>query len=239
MHQDTRQSGSSPATSLPVCVLPQGETGDGENTRLFNINSRGATLLLARVPELGQLLQLRLPAANRPQGRGVLWALVWAITPPDARLAPGAPGGLHRVSVLFVGEEIPRAEGSAPRYTYLAEEDGRFRLQRPQAEAALPAGRASRRHSRIRIPVEVTLQLLGEDGGVAASEQTVTENISRGGAAVLTSLDAAPHSLVRLTSERLGVSVTGVVRSRRTGPDHIPRLHLEFIDGQWPMEKLQ
>ena len=239
MHQDTRQSGSSPATSLPVCVLPQGETGDGENTRLFNINSRGANLLLANAPELGQLLQLQLPAANRAQGRGVLWALVWAITPPDARLAPGAGGGLHRVSVIFVGEEVPRGEGSAPRYTYLAEEDGRFRLQRPQAEAAHSDGRAARRHSRIRIPVEVTLELLGEDGGVAACEQTVTENISRGGAAVLTSLVAAPRQLVRLTSESLGVAITAVVRTRRAGSGGVCRLHLAFIDGQWPIERLQ
>jgi hypothetical protein len=242
MHEDPRQNGSPTPTSLPVCVLPYGGAGEEEATRLFNITARGATLLLARAPELGQLLQLRLPdAAGRPQakGRGILRALVWATTPADSRLSAGAGGGLHRVSVIFVGEEIPEGEGDAPRYAYLAEEDGRFRLQRPQSETPKATGRRSRRHSHIRIPVEVTIELLGADGAAVEREQTVTENISRGGAAVLTSLAAAPRQLVRLSSERLGVALTAVVRTRRKGPDGIPRLHLEFIDGQWPMERLQ
>jgi hypothetical protein len=223
-------------------VLPHGEAGDGEATRLFNITSRGASLLLAHAPELGQLLQLKLPDAGRPRalGRGLLCALVWAVTPPDSRLAVGAAGGgLHRVSVIFVGDELPEGEGGAPRYTYLAEEDGRFRLQRPQADPPRPAGRRSRRQSRIHIPVEVTVELLGADGAVVAREQTVTENISRGGAAVLTSLVAAPRQLVRLTSESLGVAITAVVRTRRAGSGGVCRLHLEFVDGQWPIERLQ
>jgi len=242
MHEETRQHGPAAPPSLPVCVLPHGDAGGEEATRLFNLTSRGATLLLARVPELGQLLRLRLPAAGRPraEGRRLLWALVWAVTPPDSRLTAGAAGGgLHRVSVVFVGEEIPSADGAPPRYTYLVEEDGRFRLERPQAEPPRPAGRRARRHSRIRLPVEVTLEVLDAGGAPAAREQTVTENISRGGAAVLTSLPVKARQLVRLTSERLGVCITALVRARRTGPDGVPRLHLEFTDGQWPIERLQ
>jgi hypothetical protein len=242
MREETRQPGPSAPTSLPVRVLPHGEEGGGESTRLFNISARGATLLLARAPELGQLLRLQLTAPGRAPSKqsGLLLALVWAVTPPDSRLAVGAAGeGLHRVSVLFVDDEAPAPDAAASRYTYLAEDDGRFRLQRPQADPPRAAGRRSRRHSRIRIPVEVTLELLGADGAPTAREQTVTENISRGGAAVLTSLDAAARHLVRLTSARLGVAITAVVRARRKGPDQIPRLHLEFIDGQWPIERLQ
>lgn len=242
MPEQTRQPGPAAPPSLPVCVRPEGEAGAEEATRLYNITSRGATLLLARAPELGQLLHLRLPDPGRPkaQGRARLCALVWAVTPPDPTLSAGAHGGgLHRVSVVFVGEEIPASGDASPRYDYLAEEDGRFRLQRLAADAPRAAGRVARRHSRIRVPVEVSVELLGADGAAVAREQTVTENISRGGAAVLTSLEAAPRQLVRVASERHGVRLTATVRSRRRGPDGITRLHLEFIDGQWPMGQLR
>jgi hypothetical protein len=239
---DANSSFTSP--SLPVFVRPHGPAGDAgeEATRLFNITSRSATLLLTRPPELGQLLRLTLPPARQqpaqPRGNNFLWALVWAVAPPgeggdregDAR---------HHVSVVFVGDEIPAGGDGSPRYTFLAEEDGRFRLQRLLADPLPPARRRQRRESRISIPVEVTVETLGADGLATSREQTVTENISRHGAAVWTSLAAAPPQLVRLTSKRPRVSITAVVRARRTGPDGITRLHLEFIDGQWPVEKMQ
>ena len=233
------------APSLPVSVCPQGpggEVGEEEATRLYNITSRSGTLLLSRPPEPGQLLRLTLPSTRRPSvpAPSYLWALVWATSPADADPAGGEDDdGRHRVSVVFVGEEIPTGGADAPLYTYLAEEDGYFRLQQALADPLPPPRREQRRESRVRIPVEVIVEVLGADGSVAMSEQTVTENISRRGAAVLTSLDIRAHQLVRLTSERHGVSITAVVRARRTGPDQLTRLHLEFVDGQWPVEQMQ
>ena len=36
-----------------------------------------------------------------------------------------------------------------------------------------------------------------------------------------------------------GGLVVAAVRAARTGPDGIPRLHLEFIDRQWPLEGIE
>ena len=232
------------APSLPVLVRAQGPAGDAgeEATRLFNITSRSATLLLTRPPELGQLLRLTLPSAGptpaAAQGRGSLWALVWAVAP---RREDGgeADGGRHHVSVVFVGDEIPSGGEGPPRYTFLAEEDGRFRLQRLLADTLPPSRLRRQRESRLAIPVEVSLETLAPDGSATAREQTVTENISPSGAAVWTSLDARQQHLVRLTSERHDVRLTAVVRGRRAGPDGITRLHLEFLDGQWPVERMK
>lgn len=241
MREQSNANSSFTSPSLPVLVRPHGPAGDAgeEATRLFNITSRSATLLLTRAPELGQLLRLTLPAARpqpgRPRDKHFLWALVWAVAPPG-----GVAGDArHLVSVVFVGDEIPTGGDGSRRYTFLAEEDGRFRLQRLLADPLPPARRRQRRESRVSIPVEVTVETLGADGSATSREQTVTENISRGGAAVWTSLDAAPRQLVRISSERYRVSITAVVRARRTGPDGITRLHLEFIDGRWPIEQMQ
>lgn len=237
---DAKPSPLSTAT-LNVVACPQ-EGGEPEEACLCNLSARGATLLIARPPEPGQLLRLTLPSpvAAPARKQKYLWALVWAVAPPDAGRDADLPEDpRHRASVIFVGEEIPTGDREAARYAYLAEEDGRFRLQRLLADARPPSRRRNRRESRISIPVEVTVEALDADGAATQSEQTVTENISRGGAAVWTSLPVRAQQLVRLTSPRHGVSIVALVRARRAGPDGITRLHLEFIDGQWPLERMQ
>ncbi len=218
---------------LPVGVRWRERTGEErrETSQLLNVTPRSATLTLEAPPDLGQLLCLTLPGSHRAPGAAPnnLWALVWATAEAGKR---------HSVSVVFVCEEVPvgRGEQCEPLFSYLAEEDGRFRLQMMMADSAL-GNHDKRRESRVSIPVEVTLEELADDGAVERRELTVTENLSRGGAAVWTSLPAAEGRRVKLSSDLHGVSLTAVVRLRRTGPDGITRLHLEFADGRWPPER--
>ena len=44
---------------------------------------------------------------------------------------------------------------------------------------------------------------------------------------------------VRLRSARFSLSVLAIVRHTRKGEDNIERLHLEFVDRQWPLEILE
>jgi hypothetical protein len=71
---------------------------------------------------------------------------------------------------------------------------------------------------------------------VLHSEVTVTENISRRGAACYTTLRATPGNLLRVTSQQTDFSTTAVVRKCRTGADNIPRVHLEFVGDEWPLD---
>jgi hypothetical protein len=86
------------------------------------------------------------------------------------------------------------------------------------------------------MPVEVIVELLDGREGVAASEQTVTENISRRGASVFTTLVAERGRFVRLRSARYSLAVLAVVRAWRRGADNISRLHMEFVDREWPLD---
>ncbi len=168
-----------------------------------------------------------------------LWALVWAVSRAAARGGDAAARRNH-VSVVFLGGEAPAAhdEQRAGFYAYLAEEDGRFRLQHEAGgmEAALSEA-SNRRDSRLLLPIEVTVEILNEDGTASAREQTVTENISRRGACVWTMFGVGQGSFVRVICERQNVSLIAIVRARRTGDDGIARLHLEFVDGQWPLDR--
>jgi hypothetical protein len=242
----TTQTGERPALS----VVARWREGEGvervETTTLHGATPRSATLTLEGQPELGQLLCLLLPsAASRAAGVGEsetlnrLWALVWAVSRAAVR-GGDEPSRRNHVSVVFLGGEAPvtHDEQRVGFYAYLAEDDGRFRLQHEAGgmEAALSEA-SNRRDSRLLLPVEVTVELLKEDGTAAAREQTVTENISRRGACVWTMFGVGQGSFVRVSSERQNVSLIAIVRARRTGDDGIGRLHLEFVDGQWPLDR--
>jgi hypothetical protein len=68
---------------------------------------------------------------------------------------------------------------------------------------------------------------------------TVTENISRRGAAIFTSLAVERGRFVRLSSSQYGIVVAAAVRACRKASGGVMRLHLEFIDRQWPLEGIE
>jgi hypothetical protein len=79
------------------------------------------------------------------------------------------------------------------------------------------------------------LELVNENGVVVASEQTVTEDISPHGATLFTTLDLQQGRFIRLRSEQYRITAHAAIRSRHTGADGIARLHVEFIDKEWPL----
>jgi hypothetical protein len=89
--------------------------------------------------------------------------------------------------------------------------------------------------TRHNIPVEVLIEVFARDGGISASESTVTENISPEGASVFTTLDLLPGRFVKISSQQYPSAMLAVVRDRRTAPDGIGRLHLEFVGSEWPL----
>ena len=82
----------------------------------------------------------------------------------------------------------------------------------------------------------MTLQTFSEKGEVEKTELTVTENISRKGATVFTTLDVPIGRFVRLTSAEFNLMVHAVVRARSKSAGGMPRIHVEFIDREWPVD---
>ncbi len=103
-----------------------------------------------------------------------------------------------------------------------------------QMLGAMPSA-SERMYTRHSIAVDVLLETLDEKGMVAQSENTVTENISARGATLFTSLAIAEGRFVRLNSQQYNVTVIAAVRSSSQGADGIRRIHVEFIDREWPL----
>lgn len=235
------------ALALPVRVEVQIDHNFAWNevTRLEDISAFGAGFNLKRPVKRGRLVVMSLPMPRQlrsydflePQYR--VWGLVRRCVPTGGN--PAAE--LYATGVAFIGKNPPPSYKENPSKLFdLADRDdgGLWQLvaadPRPD-ETTLPA--YLRRHTRFPIPESLLLEMLDENGDVAASEVTVTENLSIGGAAVFTSFNVAVGAFLRVKSERHNVTIISVVRGKRVAPDGVVRLHLEFIDHLFPLEGIE
>jgi hypothetical protein len=216
-----------------------------EMTRLEDISAFGAGFNLKRPVKRGRLVVVSVPMPRQlrcydylePQYR--IWGLVRRCIPLGTN--PGAES--YAIGIAFIGKHPPQsfAENPSTLYDIAQREDGGL-WQLVEAEAMpdendLPP--YLRRHTRFAIPESLLLELLDENGDVAASEVTVTENLSLGGASVFTSFNVETGSFLRVKSERRDLSIISIVRGKRLGEDGIVRLHLEFIDHFFPLEGIE
>jgi len=232
------------ALGLPVRVHGR-ETSDHEweeMSRLVDVTPFGARLRLKRPTEIGRLLHLtmamprQLRCFDHIEDQYRIWSLVRNVKLLDPKSQRGA---VVEIGVAFVGKRPPQS--------FLADPSNRYQIAKSSSEALLwsikeesddsveqlPAEkRADTRHN---IPIEVLIEPFVEGGAFEQSESTVTENISRRGAVVFTTLELARGRFVRITSQRHDVQVLAVVRAFRWGPDGIGRLHLEFVGSEWPL----
>jgi hypothetical protein len=232
--------------ALPVRVHCR-ETAEHEwveMSRLIDVTPFGTRFALSRPTERGRLLHLTLPMPRQLrcfdhiEDQYRVWSVVCRVA-----VAPefGAEGGEARfeVGVAFTGKRPPPSYLKEPTTLYevdsVSAEDNMWKLREVERKAAVSRSE----QTRLRMALPVTVEVFDENGRVALSEQTVTENLSPRGAAVWTTLKVERGRFVRLTSSETGMSVVAAVRAARMGADGIPRLHLEFIDKQWPLEGIE
>ena len=235
-----------------------------EVTRLIDVTPFGAGFTLRRITEPGRLLHLTLPMPRQlrcfdyVEQQYRVWALIRHLKrhEPDGAAqraheqAGAATGAAARfeVGVAFIGAYPPASYLKDPTTRYeVAPSPGESGLWsvREKKETdegaggdATHAGQRSA-ETRLQVPLDVLIEVVNEQGETEVREQTVTENLSRRGAAVYTSLRIERGSFVRMTNVQTGLVVFAAVRARRTGADGIPRLHLEFIDQLWPLEGME
>ncbi len=227
---------------LPVRVQCR-ETPDFEwveMTRLIDVTPFGAGFTLKHPVEKGRLLHMTIPMPRQLrvfdhiEDQYKVWALVRYVRPLPAE-ADKEP--VFEVGVAFVGKRAPKSfqEDPAKRYE-VASSPTEMGLAEDSDQMLRPLPSASQREfTRHSIPVDILLEILDEKGLVAQSENTVTENISPKGATLFTSMAILEGRFVRLHSQQYQVTVFAAVRSSSKGADGFRRIHVEFIDRQWPL----
>jgi len=224
---------------IPVRVVCR-ETPDFEwmeVTRLQNVTPFGAGFTLKRPTEKGRILHMTIPMPRQlrvfdhAEDQYRVWALVRFV---KGKTNPENNSPFFDIGVAFIGKRAPASYQNEPWRRY---EIATSSLQQMiTVEEMHVMGTADQRvHTRHFIPVDVLLETLDEKSEVDKSESTVTENISRKGATIFTSLRLPVGRFIRLTSAQYGLTVFAVIRSLSTGADGIPRIHVEFIDKEWPL----
>jgi hypothetical protein len=232
--------------ALPVRVHCR-ETAEhewDEVSRLVDVTPFGARFALTHPTERGRLLHLTLPMPRQLrcfdhiEDQYRVWALVCRVTTSPEF---GAGGGDTRfeVGVAFTGKRPPASYAKEPATLYEVDRVSAENNMWSVREVERPSAAARSEQTRLQMALSVQLEVFDNEGRVTATEQTVTENISPRGAAVWTTLKVERGRFVRLTSIDTGLAVVAAVRAARTGPDGIPRLHLEFIDRNWPLEGIE
>jgi hypothetical protein len=208
------------ALTIPVKV--DGFDAEGpwqEMTTSVDTSANGAAFTLRHPAQFGQVLLLSLPLPKRFRQYDLTdpsyhtYAVVRRVEPMKERAVLG---------VMFLGKSPPRGFEKNPA--------GRYLLSQDQA----PGTRAERRqHMRHELPYN--LKLSRQDHGAGPQqEQTVAENLSKGGARVLTSLPVVKGEIVIVEEVGGPFRTRAEIRNIYIGKDKIPRLNLKFLDDEAP-----
>jgi hypothetical protein len=226
------------ALHLPVRIQGR-ETPDfawTEVTRLNNVTPFGAGFTIKRPTEKGRLLFMTIPMPRQlrvfdhVEDQYRVWAVVRYM---KARTSKGMT--TFDVGVAFIGKRAPSSYEQEPWKRYDVSTTT-FEALTSADDIVTPLPTADQRvYTRHNIAVDMKVELVDENGAVVESEHTVTENISSHGATLFTTLQIAQGRFIRLTSAQYNMTVHAAVRTRSTGVDGVPRIHVEFIDKEWPL----
>lgn len=210
-----------PRMSLSVTVRVQAHDPDGtpweEMTATDDASYGGASFPLKHPHGVGQVLSLSLPLPRNFR-RYDLTETSYKIFALVRNTRAGSEGE-HVAGVMFIGRVPPKGYDVRP--------GGRYRL--PDDPKTGPvAGAERRRHERLQLFVNLRLRRVGISGTL--EEQTVTENVCRGGARVFTTLPVSRGETLTVTDLADKVAAEALVRNVFVGPDRVTRLNLQFPD---------
>jgi PilZ domain len=210
-----------------------------EITRLIDVTPFGAGFTLKRPIEKGRLVHMTIPMPRQlrvfdhVEDQYRVWALVRYVRPTAP---PGSETVLFEVGVAFIGKRPPRSYEEDPSKRY---EIGNVTPDQLNAiEELTPDELTSsdkRTRTRHNIPVDMLIETFNDKGEVEQREHTVTENISQTGAAIYTTLPLPVGRFIRLSSEQYKLAVYAAVRGLSMGPAGVSRIHVEFVDREWPL----
>ena len=208
-----------------------------ENTELVSLSRSGAGFYLIRKCEVGSLVSLMLPMPKHLRCYDTdkefyrVWGLVQHCSPVS-----GEGNAVFHVGVAFAGKNAPPSYAENPLQSYRIagiNEDGTWRIIEAKTSFVV------RRHPRYWLALEVFLSALDDDMNMIQDEGAVTENISLSGSAIYSKLDVDIGDSVNFDFTPYNFSATAIVRNRQNYENSLPKLHLEFIEAEFPVEDLK
>ncbi len=225
-------------TDLRAVVKLKDSEDDGwrETTKVTTVSRNGAGFTLARECSVGRLLTIVLPMPREFRAYDLDSELYPVMGIVQNCYRSNIDGTIvYHIGVGFIGKNVPQSFRDNPKQNYRIEgmrPDGMWQV--------VEAGQAfkARKHPRIWIRIPVTITLLRQDTRTSEKESTATQNVAASGVSVESQLDAHVGDKVKFACPALDYFSMAVVRNRKIETGKAPTLHLEFLDGSFPMDKL-
>ncbi len=203
---------------------------------LISVSATGASFNLARNCEPGHLISLMvpLPAHLRCYDFDREFYRVWGLVQHCEAMTTDDPSNFH-IGVAFIGKTCPDSYKADPLQHYRIAgigDDGMWSV----SEAKTPFKK--RADLRFWKPVDLYLALIDTKDGSTGGERTVAENVSRSGAAVLTTMEVGIGDRVKFISEEYDFSGLAIVCNAQPSADNRTRIHLRFVNATFPVKEL-
>lgn len=207
-----------------------------EIAELASVSAMGAGFYIQRECAVGTLVSLMLPidAELRCYDQDKEYYKIWGLVQHCQPLSSETSVGYH-VGVAFIGADAPESYDENPAQAYKIcgmSSNGLWRVTESRAPFKV------RRHVRYWTKIDLYLALLDAQRDTLTGERTSTENVSKNGAAVLSELDLNVGDRVKFICEKFDFSGLAVVCGRQKRTDGKTRLHLQFVENSFPVEKL-
>ena len=204
---------------------------------IASVSATGGGLYIQRECQIGTLISLVLPLEPHLRSYDHEKELyrVWGLVQHCQPLSGEGNVGYH-VGVAFIGKDAPKSYKENPEQPYKIcgmTEEGLWKIAEAKAQFKV------RRHVRYWTNVDPYLALVDGKRDALRGERTVTENVSKSGAAVISNLDVNIGDRVKFICEKYDFSGLAVVCNRQTGKDGRERLHLQFVENTFPVEKVE
>lgn len=237
---DSSQSVSRPNSPEDLQAVVKVNEPDGQSwkevTNVASISRNGASFSLSRACKVGRLVMLVLPLA--PELRAYDKQ---AANYPVIGLVQYCNEGqvddqkVYHTGVAFIGKNLPDSYKASAGQSYHIcgmNEIGLWQIAESKNQFK------PRKHPRFSISLGVSLTLLGQERGKSVREDSYTLNVSATGASVVSSIEANPGDRIKIGCKEVDFYAIAHVRNRDAKDGKPSTLHLEFVDVEFPMDKI-
>lgn len=221
-------------------TIVQIKDGLGENrreiTNVTTISKNGAGFNLARPCTVGGLVTLVLPMPVELRVYDEterLYPVMGLVQYCNEGEVDGEK--CHHVGVALIGKEVPESFKENPLQSYRITgmaKTGLWTIVETDTDFK------ARRQPRYWVQLDVTISLLQKEKKTVVKEKAVTQNVGTNGSAVKCLVKASAGDKVKFACSEFDFYTIAIVKSQKEDAGQPSTLHLEFLENEFPVEKL-
>jgi len=223
-----------------VYAVVNGIDSEGEAWKeaadVFSYTSSGVGLYLPRSCTVGTLISLMLnyPPELRCYDHEEEFYRIWGVV-QHCHLGSNDDGSAYQIGIGFIGDDPPATYGANPLQNYRISgmsDEGLWNVSESSSKFV------QRKEIRYWQQIDLYLALVDARRETLGGERVVTENISKNGAAVITSLELNVGDRLKIISQLHDFSSLAVVCNLTQLSEDKARVSLQFVEGEFPIEQV-